>query len=78
MNSTALAGLVMGILAIVLGIGLVFGGLRRRQMKHDNAPTYQALGGPIYMVFQFGCAGLLILVGLIMVVATAILLIAHH
>jgi hypothetical protein len=77
MTSQELAGLVLGILAIVLGIGLVFAGLRRRRMKHENAPTYQALGGPLYTVFQIGCASLMIIVGLIMVGAVAIVLIVH-
>lgn len=78
-SSTALAGAVMGFLAIFLGIGLVFGGIRRRQrMREENTPTYQELGGPIYTFFQIGCASLMILVGLILLVSIAILLIVHH
>lgn len=79
MSSTALAGAVMGFLAIGLGISLVVAGVRRRhRMREENAPTYQALGGPIYTFFQIGCAGLMILVGLILLLSIAILLIVHH
>ena len=66
--SSHLGGLVMGMVAVVLGAGLVVGAIRRRQMRHANAPTYAAMGGVVYTIFQFGCAGLLILVGLLIVV----------
>jgi Ca2+/H+ antiporter len=62
-SSHLVGGLVMGCLALLLGIGLVLGALQRRRMRFQNAPTYVATGGVIYTVFQFGCAGLLIAAG---------------
>lgn len=57
----------MGLLALVLGVALVLGALRRRrQMVRGNAPTYAATGGVVYTVFQMGCAGLLILAGVVL------------
>jgi len=58
-----LGGLAMGFLAILAGAGLLAGALRRRGRGVEGGATYAAAGGPLYTVFQIGCAGLLILGG---------------
>jgi hypothetical protein len=68
-NGHLAGGLLMGMLALVLGVGLILGALRRRRhMQRGNAPTYAATGGVVYTVFQVGCAGLLILAGIVLLV----------
>jgi len=64
MSLHLLGGLVMGGLAILVGLAWVFGALRRRRDRAETAPTYAATGGIVYTVFQLGCAGLLIVGGL--------------
>jgi hypothetical protein len=68
LNSHLLGGLLFGGLALLLGIGMVLGALQRRRMRFQNAPTYAATGGVIYTVFQLGCAGLLIVAGIVVLV----------
>ena len=65
MNAHLAGGLVMGGLTIVVGVAWLFGALRRRRDRALTAPTYAATGGVVYTVFQLGCAGLLIVAGLI-------------
>ena len=64
MSGHLLGGLVMGGLAVVVGVGWIFGAIRRRSNRAQTAPTYAATGGVVYTAFQIGCAGLLILGGL--------------
>lgn len=64
MSGHLLGGLVLGVLAVVVGIGWILGALRRRSDRAETAPTYAATGGVVYTAFQIGCAGLLILGGL--------------
>jgi hypothetical protein len=65
-NSHLAGGLVLGAASMILGIGLVIAALRRRRMRETNAPTYRATGGPLYIAFQLGCAGLLIAAGILL------------
>jgi hypothetical protein len=64
-NSHLVGGLLMGGLALLLGAGMIAAAVQRRRMRFQNAPTYQATGGVIYTAFQLGCAGLLIVAGII-------------
>ncbi len=64
MSGHLLGGLVMGGLAVLVGVGWILGALRRRSDRAEMAPTYAATGGVVYTAFQIGCASLLILGGL--------------
>jgi len=72
MDKHLLGGLALGGLALVLGITLVAGALRRRANRADMEATYAAAGGPLYTIFQLGCAGLMILAGLAILGLTAL------
>src|SRR5262249_60298391 len=63
MSGHLLGGLVVGILAVVVGIGWILGALRRRSDRAETAPTFAATGGVAYAAFQIGCPGLRILGG---------------
>lgn len=56
---------MLGGLSIAIGIAWIVGALRRRRDRALTAPTYAATGGVVYTVFQIGCAGLLIVGGLL-------------
>ena len=64
MNMHLLGGLVLGGLTVLVGVAWVFGALRRRRQRAMTAATYAATGGVVYIVFQLGCAGLLIFGGI--------------
>jgi hypothetical protein len=64
LNQHLVGGVVLGGLAMLIGVAWVFGALRRRRDRAETAPTYAATGGVVYTIFQLGCAGLLILGGL--------------
>ncbi len=64
MNLHLLGGLVLGGLAVLVGVAWVLGALRRRSHRAETAATYAATGGIVYTVFQLGCAGLLIVGGI--------------
>ncbi|HZU16051.1 MAG TPA: hypothetical protein VFD01_05540 [Candidatus Dormibacteraeota bacterium] len=59
-----LGGLILGGLAILIGLAWVLGALRRRRERADTLPTYRATGGILYTISQLGCAGVLILGGI--------------
>ena len=67
-----LVGAVIGVLAVLVGAGWIFGSIRRQMRHAENAPTYAAMGGPVYAVFQIGCGGLLVLGGAMIIVATLV------
>jgi hypothetical protein len=67
-NGHLFAGLVMGLLAILLGIGLWVAAIQRRRHRDRAEATYRGMGGPMYTVAQSGCATTAILAGLIILV----------
>lgn len=68
MDTQTLGGVVMSCLALLLAAGLISGAIQRRRRREQNAPTYQAIGGPVYTAFQFGCAGLAIIAAIVILV----------
>jgi len=67
-NGHLLAGLSMGILAIILGIGLWLAAINRRRHRTHAAETYYGMGGPFYTAAQSGCATVAIIAGLIILI----------
>jgi hypothetical protein len=72
MNAQHLGGVVMGGLVLLVGVAWVLGAIRRVRERALSAPTYEATGGDVYTVFQVGCAGLLIVAGLVILVLMGI------
>jgi hypothetical protein len=72
MNAQHLGGVVMGALVLLVGLAWVLGAIRRVRDRALTAPTYAATGGVVYTVFQIGCAGLLIVAGLVILILMAI------
>ena len=62
----------MGGLVLLVGVAWVLGAIRRVRDRALTAPTYAATGGVVYTVFQIGCAGLLIVAGLVILVLMGI------
>ena len=62
-----LAGVVMGGFAILVGLTWLTGAIRTRSERAGIADTYRATGGPIYTAVQVGCAGVLILLGIVFI-----------
>jgi hypothetical protein len=71
MDRHLVGGLVMGGLALLVGAAWILGAIRRVRDRALTAPTYAATGGVVYTVFQVGCAGMLILAGIAILVLTA-------
>jgi hypothetical protein len=69
----ALAGLVLAAMAISLGLALAGAALRLRRRRAQFAPTYAATGGALYTALQLGCAGFLVLTGLVLISLALIL-----
>jgi hypothetical protein len=72
MDPQHLGGVVMGGLVLLVGVAWVLGAIRRVRDRALTAPTYAATGGVVYTVFQIGCAGLLIVAGLVILVLMVI------
>lgn len=64
---TQLLGASVGGLAILVGLGWIFGAIRRQRLHSGHQATYTAMGGPIYAVFQLGCSGMLVLGGVLVI-----------
>ncbi len=58
----------MGAAVVLVGVAWVLGAVRRIRDRALAAPTYAATGGVVYTVFQVGCAGILIVAGLAILV----------
>lgn len=64
MTGNQAAGLGMGLLACLIGAGGIVAAIRRRNRRAEIANTYGSTGGIVYTVVQAGCAGVLLLGGL--------------
>jgi hypothetical protein len=72
MDAQHLGGVVMGGLVLLVGVAWVVGAIRRVRERALSAPTYAATGGVVYTVFQIGCAGVLIVAGLVILILMVI------
>ena len=59
---------MLGVFALLLGIGAIAAALRRRRARARYPETYSASGGMAYTVVQMGCGGLLLLGGVGLVI----------
>jgi hypothetical protein len=57
------SGLLLGVFALLLGLGAIAAALRRRRGKARYPETYAATGGIVYTIVQMGCGGILLLGG---------------
>ena len=60
--------LLLGVFAVLLGIGAVAAAMRRRRGRAAYPETYAASGGIAYTAVQIGCGGVLLVGGLGLVV----------
>ena len=67
MSSQILGGLVVGGVAIAVGVAWIFGAITTRRGRANFAPTYRRPGGAAYTVLEIGCSGVVILAGLGMI-----------
>ncbi len=67
-----LIGLAMGGFALLVGAVWLLGAINTRRGRAQIGPTYAATGGPVYTAVQSGCAGVLMLIGIGIIVAVAI------
>lgn len=72
MDSQHLGGVAIGAVALLVGAAWVVGAVRRVRDRAATAPTYSATGGVVYTIFQLGCAGVLIMAGLLILVLMVI------
>ena len=55
--------MVLGIFALLLGIGAVAAALRRRRDRERYPETYSGTGGVFYTAVQIGCGAVFFLAG---------------
>ena len=67
MDQRILLGLLLGVVAVAVGVVALVTAILTRRRRADIADTYAITGGVAYSVVQFGCAGALILSGLIVI-----------
>jgi hypothetical protein len=67
-----LIGLAMGGFALLVGVVWLLGAVNTRRSRAQIGPTYAATGGPVYTAVQMGCAGVLMLIGVGIMVAVMI------
>ena len=56
-------GFLLGIFALLIGVGAIAAALRRRRRRELYAETYAASGGMLYTAVQMGCGGVLLMAG---------------
>ena len=54
---------MLGVFALLLGIGAIAAAMRRRRDRERYPETYSASGGVVYTAAQMGCGGVLLLAG---------------
>jgi len=64
MTGQHVAGVGLGLLAVLLGAGGIAAAIRTRRGRAEIAATYGSTGGIVYTVVQAGCSGMLMVGGL--------------
>jgi hypothetical protein len=67
LDSRILLGVLLGLVAIGVGVFSVVTAILTRRRRSEIAETYAVTGGVAYSVVQFGCAAALILSGLVVI-----------
>ena len=67
MDSRIWLAVLLGVVAIGVGVVSLVTAILTRRRRAEFAETYAVTGGIAYSVVQFGCAGALILSGLIVI-----------
>jgi len=68
MDTRILLGVLLGLVAVAVGVFSLITAILTRRRRAEIAETYATTGGVAYSVVQFGCAGVLILAGLAVMV----------
>lgn len=72
MSQHAIGGLFVGLMALVVSAAVVVQAVSTRRRRVEIAETYNRSGGPVYSFFQFGCAGVIGVFGLGLLVLVAL------
>jgi hypothetical protein len=67
LDTRILLGVLLGLVAVGVGVFSLVTAILTRRRRADIAETYAITGGIAYSVVQFGCAGALIVAGLAVV-----------
>lgn len=67
MHPSVLPGLLIGVVALAAGAFTIVTAVITRRRRADIAETYAITGGVAYSVAQFGCGGVLVLIGLVFI-----------
>jgi len=68
----AAGGFGLGLLAFLVGVAGIAAALRTRRRRARFPETYGASGGMAYTVVQVGCAGMLLLGGILLMTLSII------
>jgi hypothetical protein len=71
-GSTFSSGFLLGVFALLLGIGAIAAAIRRRRGKMRYPETYAATGGIAYTAVQIGCGSVLLLGGVGLIVLATV------
>ena len=72
MSQHAIGGLFVGLMALVVSAAVVLQAVATRRRRVEIADTYNRSGGIAYTAIQFGCAGIIALFGLGLLVLVAL------
>lgn len=72
MSQHAIGGLFVGVMALLVAASVVVQAVSQRRRREDFIETYRSAGGVAYTAIQFGCAGVLGLFGLGLLVLVAL------
>ena len=67
MDSRILLGVLLGLVAIGVGVVSLVTAILTRRRRAEFAETYAVTGGIAYSVVQFGCAVALMLTGVVVI-----------